>query len=49
MNLDNPDCELYNNDKDKWTDHMIQTAVNLFIKEANVNRVKEIMMQTSGI
>lgn len=49
LNIDNPECEIYNDDKTKWTDKMIETAIDLYVKQASLNRVKEIMTKMYNI
>jgi hypothetical protein len=40
LSLDNPDCDIYNNDKDKWTSEMAEKAVDLYISEGNEGKVQ---------
>lgn len=49
LDPDNPESEIYNADKLKWTDKMIETAIDLYIKEGSLNRVREIMAKGYNI
>jgi hypothetical protein len=49
INPDNPDCEIFNDDKLKWDESMIETAIDIYIKEGSLNRTREIMSKTYNI
>jgi hypothetical protein len=49
MDPDNPESEIYNTDKLKWDESMIEMAVDIYIKEGSLNRIREIMAKTCNI
>ena len=46
LDPDNPDSEVYNTSKFKWSEAMVETAIDIYIKEGSLHRIREIMSKT---